>query len=213
MKSRRTKWVIALAVAVGGIWLMGVFYVLSYKPDAYINPGVVVLAPSPVAAPAQPVGARRTMTHPAMHHLSLVQPVAHTYSSHPMPTYQGLYATSGAQVHSVGGGGGHYANGTSSQGASSARGICYSSVNVAMPATNFIALTSQREIAQPAAAEAPQMARMAASPRTTPGPPPPNPIDLTDEHQLVEHPIGDAMWPLLLMALAYVCVLLKRSKV
>lgn len=213
MKNRRTKWVIALAVVVGGIWLLGVFYVLSYKPDVYINPGVVVSAPSPIALPAQPAGTRRTVSISPAHHPSLVQPVPHIYSAHPMPTYQGLHATSGAQVHSVGGGGGNYAYGSGSQGSSSARGISYSSAGVTMPATNFVALASQREVSQPAASEAPQMARMAASPRTTPGPSPPNPPQpLDDDHQLVEHPVGDALLPLLLMALAYACVLLRRCK-
>ena len=49
MRSTRIKWVIALAVVVSGIWFMGVFYVLTYKPDVYIAPDED--APPPLPPP------------------------------------------------------------------------------------------------------------------------------------------------------------------
>lgn len=198
----RAKWVTALAVVIGGIWLMGVFYVLSYKPDVYINPGVVVSAPSPVAVPVQSV---RTSRRLSSHNASPATPSFHPiYSPKPVSSApsHGLYLTSGANVHSVGGGG-SFALATTSH-SSSGRGISYSTVNVSMPAATFVALASQRQVSQPAASEAPQMARLAASPRTAPGPP--NPTGpLEEEHQLVEHPVplGDALWVLLVMVILY----------
>ena len=207
----RTKWVVALAVVVSGIWLMGVFYVLSYKPDVYIAPGVVVSAPSPVATPATQ-SAPHALRSRSMSHASYHTPIR--YDSHApsaaMPPYHGLYTTSSAQVHQVGGG----TNGNgiipTTHHAKPSNYVIYSTVNVTMPTTNFVALASQRQVAQPEAQEAPQMA-MLASARRAPGPPDPS-GPLPDEHQLVEHPIGDALWPLMLLALTYVGVVLQRKK-
>ena len=81
-----------------------------------------------------------------------------------------------------------------------------------MPMTHFSALASVRQIAQPEASEAPQMAAMASAPiRHTPGPPnPPDPLD--EEHQLIEHPIGDAVLPLSLLLIGYALVMVWRHR-
>ena len=124
---------------------------------------------------------------------------------------RGLYLTSGAQVQTVGGGFAHHASAETSQ-SSSSRGIVYSTSGAGMPTTNFLALASQRQVAEPESQEAPQMAHLAsANPRRAPGPP--DPGDLDPEHQLVEHPIGDGMWCLLLLAIGYAAMRLRRKKV
>jgi hypothetical protein len=69
-----------------------------------------------------------------------------------------------------------------------------------MPVTTFVSVASSRQMAQPEAQEAPEVAQVLA--RKAPGPP--NPTDPLDEqHQLVEQPIGNALWLLLLMAIGY----------
>ena len=199
MKKRfRIQLVIALVVLICGVSLMGLVYIAFNKPETYNNPGIVVSSPSPVASPVQNAHVT-TWSHTSPFHHS-VQPTPSMYhysgSSMPAPTMHGLYLTSSAQVHSIGGGGSHMATTSHS---SSSRGIIYSTVSVAMPSTNFIAMSS--EVTEPGTEEAPQMARLvSARTRRAPGPP-----DVTppDDHQLVEHPIGDALWPLLLMALGY----------
>lgn len=211
MKRLRMQLVIAFIVFICGVSLMGLVYIVFNKPDVYVNPGIVVSAPSPVAVPAQHVGSRRSILSQPTHHLSPAKSIQHTYPSQSMPAYKGLYTTSSARVHSVGGGTSGYAISTISGHSSASHGVIYSTVSVAMPSTNFVALASQREIAQPEASEAPQMARLSSVTRRAPGPPnPTNPLD--EEHQLIEHPVGDALWPLALMALAYACVVLWKRR-
>lgn len=203
MKRFRMQLLMAFIVLVCGVSLMGLVYIVFNKPDVYINPGIVS-APSPVAAPIQPVN----IDYPPKHRSVNAQPGnMHMYhpakSALPVPSFRGLYMTSSADVHNVGGGMGGYEMTTTSHHSKSSQNVVYSTVSVAMPTTNFVAMASQRQVAQPEAQEAPQMARLASSPRKAPGPPN---IDgpLPEDHQLVEHPIGDAVWPLLLMAIGYV---------
>lgn len=211
MKRFRIQLVIAAIVFVCGVSLCGLIYIIGNKPVVYVNPGVVMSAPSPVAAPAQPAMPRSTMLGRQAHHTYPVQPIPYHYPSSTMPSYHGrLYQTSSAQVHSIGGGGGGFSIATTS-GSSSSRGVRTTAVSVAMPTTSFIALASQREVAEPQAQEAPQVAKMSSSSRRAPGPP--NPTDpLDEEHQLVEHPLGDAIWPLALLALTYACAILIRKR-
>jgi hypothetical protein len=79
-----------------------------------------------------------------------------------------------------------------------------------MPTTNFLALASTRSVAAPGATDAPQMASLASAPRRAPGPPV---IDgpLDRENQLIEKlPIGKP-WVMLLMIVAYACVLARKK--
>ena len=203
MRSTRVKWVIALAVVLSGLWLMGVFYVMTYKPEVYNNPGIVTTAPIPSSTPSMsPARTFSPMRSHSAYRTAYTPTVRRTHlPSIPMQSTGGLYLTSSAQPHSVGGGGnaGIY---TTTGGSSSSRGIQYSS-SMAMPQTNFVAMASSRQMAEPEAQHAPMMARLAG--RNAPGPPnPPQPLD--PEHQLVEQPVGDAVWPLLLLALAYMLV-------
>lgn len=204
-KKERSKWVIALAVAVSGVWLMGVAYVLSYKPEVYVNPGTVTTnVPaiySPESTPIKVYTPIRSLSRSRASYS--VSTLRHSHMpSLPMQSIGRIYTTSSAQVHSVGGGGngGIY---TTSHSNTSSRGIQYSEGgNAAMPQTNFIAMASSRQMAAPEASYAPQMARLASGPHNAPGPP--NPQDpLPGDHQLVEQPIGDALLPLALLALAY----------
>lgn len=202
MKSQRTKWAIAIAVVVGGIWLFGVFYVLSCKPDVSVNSGILVSTPSPVAAPVQPVhsGTLLRAPSPLSHRVPYTMPViGHSQTSTAVSSSFGLYLTSSAEVHSVGGGGGQGI--VTMSHSSSSRGVSYSS-GVVMPTTNFVAMASSRQVAEPEAQTAPQMAKLASSPRKAPGPP--NPTGpLPEGNQLVEHPIGDAILPLLVLLAGY----------
>ena len=213
MRSTRVKWVIALAVVTSAFWLMGVMYVLTYKPEVYVNPGTVTTTPPAIYSPSStPIKVYTPARSYGWHHYS------HSWSSSrvhmPSATIQstgGLYLTSQAKVNSVGGGAnsGIY---TTSHNSSASRGIQYSTSNAAIPQANFIALASSRQMATPEAAHAPQMAKLAAGPNNAPGPPnPPGP--LPEDQQLVEHqPIGDALIPLLLLALAYGAYRVIRNK-
>ncbi len=209
MKRFRMQLLMAFIVLVCGVSLMGLVYIVFNKPDVYINPGIVS-APSPVATPIQKVSMNYPPKHRHVYTQPATMPTYHaTNSSMPAPSYHGLYLTSSADVHNVGGGMGGYEMTTTSHHPKSSQNVVYSTVNVTMPTTNFVAMASQRQVAQPEAQEAPQMARLASSSRKAPGPPN---IDgpLPEDHQLVEHPIGDAIWPLLMMAIGYVAY--RRTK-
>lgn len=211
MKRFRIQLVIAGIVFICGVSLMGLVYILFNKPEVYINPGIVVSAPSPVAMPVQPTWLRSPMfARPGSHSYS-TQPMKNQHTSPAMPSYTGgLYMTSGAQVHSVGGGGGNGYGIATTSGGSSGRGIRSTASSVAMPAVSFIALASQRRIAEPAASEAPQMARLASRPFHAPGPPSGPVQPGQDGHQLVEPPVGGAVIPLILFALGYIVYRRKR---
>lgn len=204
MKRYRIQLAIAFIVLACGASLIGALYRVLNSPEKAITSSVVVMPSSPVASPAQTTIPRMNwVSHPLNHPTPYVMPMTdyHRAPVAAMPSIGGLYTTSSARVHSVGGGGnGGYGIATTSH-SSSSRGI-NSNGQAAMPTTNFVAMASQRQVAQPEAQEAPQMAKLASSPRRAPGPPN---IDgpLPEDHQLVEHPIGDALWPLLLMAIGY----------
>ena len=213
MKRFRIQLVIAGIVFICGVSLMGLVYILFNKPEVYINPGIVVSAPSPVAMPVQPTWLRSPM---------FARPGSYSYSTHTMknqhtspamPSYTGgLYMTSGAQVHSIGGGGGNGYGIATTSGGSSGRRIYSTASSVAMPAVSFVALASQREMAPPQATEAPQMARLASGPRRISGPAPPTGSVTPgyEGHQLLEPPVGGAVVPLILFALGYIVYRRKR---
>ena len=200
-KEMRRHIVLAIVVAVCGVSLMGLVYIINNKPYIPINPGIVT-APSPVAEPARPSVERSIIVSRATQHQSYVPMTQYDVmaSSTAMPSYHGLYTTSSAQVQHVGGG---YGGGIGMvQQTSSSRGISYSGGT--MPITTFLSMASAREVSQPGAKEAPMMAHVAGGPRHAPGPPNPGGGELPGDHQLVEHPIGDALIPLMLMALLYI---------
>lgn len=214
MKRFRIHLVLAASVLICGVSLMAAVYLLFNKPEVYINPGIVVSSPAPVANPVSPV----TPRHIAGSY-SLFRHTSYGYSSSyhaspsasSMPATQGLYLHSSAEVHSVGGGSNGAWAAAGSSGSGSLRGIRYTQGGgVTMPMTSFLAVASTRQIAQPEAQEAPQMARM-ASPRRAPGPP--TIIDLEEgqeNHQLVETPVGSTAIPLLLFAIGYIVYRRKR---
>lgn len=213
MKGFRIQLLIAFIVLVCGVSLIGLIYMISTKPVTHITPGVVS-APSPIATPIRPVYsiAKINTQTPLLHHSPYTVPaISHTPSSAAATSSFTLYQTSSAELHSVGGGGMGSGIATTSQGTST-RGIAYSAVG--MPVTNFVALAASRQIAQPEAQEAPQMASMVSSPvRRAPGPPnPPGPPP--EDHQLVEHPLGDAVLPMLLCVALYGvgCMVYRRRK-
>ena len=210
MKRFRIQLVWALIVLICGVSLMGMVYLVFNKPEVYINPGIVVTQPSPVAEPAAPLAPRGGSAPQSMFHHTLYSYTYHSPETNSFTgTGKGLYLHSSAEVRSVGGGGNGAWAAAGTSGSSSSRGIIYTqSTGATMPMTSFVAVASTRQVSQPEAQEAPQMARM-ASPKRAPGPPnPPGP--LPGEQQLVEHPIGDAVLPLLLLAIGYMVYRRKR---
>lgn len=214
MKRFRIQLVIAGIVLVCGVSLMGLVYIVFNKPETYITPGIVTSnTPALEGQLANPNTSTLQQTYPpraAVHYPTKtykgIKPVAPS-------SVRGLYLTSGAQVQTVGGGFAHHASAETSQSASS-RGVVYSTAGAGMPTTNFLALASQRQVAEPESQEAPQMAHLASyDPRHAPGPPNTGGDDLPGDHQLVEHPIGDGMWCLLLLAIGYAAMRLRRKKV
>lgn len=207
MKSFRVQLLIAALVVICGISLMGLIYIVFGKPDVVINPGVVVSSPSPVSAPVMQMRSSRNFTsrsiaHP---HATTVHTVS-TPTATPaitMQTIGNVYESRKAQVHIVGGGAEYRTepiNYSSQQ-----RGVQQTAV---MPMTTFVALASVRQVAAPAAAEAPAMARMASGPNRAPGPPTTDHLDEID--QLVEHsPVGE---PLVLVLMAGLYAIVRKRK-
>lgn len=208
-KEFRIRMVIALVVFICGVSLMGMIYIAFMQPEEYINPGIITSA-SPVASPVQ-----STRPSSSLFRANGAYQVARSSStlhslipSGTIPTMKGVWTTSRSQIQSVGGGyeiGFNLGMSSNSQ-SSSSRGIQYSgSGSVVMPLTTFMALASSREVASPAAEQAPEMAKMAVAPHRAPPPPPvPNPGggQLPGDFQLTEQPIG-APWVLAFFALFY----------
>ena len=204
MKRFRIQLVIAGAVLICGISLMGVIYIVFNKPEVYVNPGVIVSQPSPVASPIQPM---RTTS-------SILRDYPYSYTMSPVPynnahksatpSSAGLYTTSSAQVQHVGGGGANYGIATTSS-ASPQRGISYTATTV----TTFATFAANRQVAAPEAQNAPEMASLVSAPLRAPGPPTGG--DLDPDHELVEHPIGSPL-VLALMAGLYAAVVRKRKE-
>lgn len=196
MKRFRIQLLIALIVLICGMSLMGIVYLIFNKPEVYINPGVVVTNPSPVATPFQPLRSGSVSL------LRSNYPYSYTMSPTPsgmapnasMQSSHGLYTTSNVQTQSVGGGIGYGA--ASSSGSDAQRGIIYTTTSV----TSFVAMAANRQVAEPAAQSAPEMARLVSEPRRAPGPPTPGELD--PEHQL---PVG-APWVLAVLASVYAVV-------
>ena len=203
MKRFRIQLVIALVVLICGVSLMGVIYIVFNKPEVYVNPGIVVSQPSPVATPVHPMRTSSNTLRSDYPYSYTMTPVPH--SDAPKADMQpslGLYTTSSAQVHNIGGGEGYRIATTS--GNSTQRGIIYTTT----PVKTFTALAANRQVAAPEAQFAPEMATLASGPRRAPGPPTPG--DLDPDHQLVEHPVGSPLI-LALMAGLY-AVTLRRKK-
>lgn len=213
MKGFRIQLLIAFIVLVCGVSLIGLIYMISTKPVTYVTPGVVSV-PSPVATPMQSIHTRTVLNTrtPLLHHSLYITPtVDHSKPIAAVASSHGLYLTSNAAVHTVGGGGTNMGIATTSH-SSSGRGIAYSG-SVTMPTTNLVALASSRQITQPEAQEAPQMASLVSGPRRAPGPPDLGGETPPPDHQLVEPPVGDALWPLALMIMGYTVVRSRRRKI
>jgi|GEM_PF-1801229 len=211
MRNFRIRILLAVIVLICGVSLIGFVYILLNRPTDPITPGIVVTHPSPVATPVQPVTIKDNLFTIMPRYHSTYTP---TYSSarQSAPTNTSsfrIHTTSSATVQHVGGGGNGYGIATSTGNSSAgSRGIVYNGAPT-MPAANFVALASSRQVAEPAASEAPQMASLA--PRRAPGPP--TTTDLPDENQLVEQPVGDAVLPLAIIAMLYaVGCFLNRKK-
>jgi len=201
MKKFRIQLVIAVVVFVCGVSLCGLIYIIGNKPVVYVSPGIV-RAPSPTASPVGQVTPPYWKSDVLNHNYAVqsTSSIAHPSAWSGTSSYR-MFETSSATSHSVGGGGNGYGIAMTSHGSSS-RGISYSSRgSVTMPVTSFVAVASSRQVAEPEAQEAPEIAHVSS--RRAPGPPNVTP---TDENQLVEHPIGDALWPLLMMAIGYVLI-------
>ena len=214
-KKFRKQLVWAAVVFVLSISLMSAIYILGNKPYVYINPGITMSAPSPVGEPYRPVGLSSGQMFFGRRTASTPYSLASKPASSADFSFDGLYLTSKAETHSVGGGNGGYTPMALNHNTSS-RGIVVNGGGAAtMPITNFVSMAATRQIALPAAEDAPQMAKLA--PRHAPGPPQPpggGGGGLPDDHQLVEHPIGEP-WILIIMASLYALaqfMFLKRRK-
>ncbi len=214
-KKFRKQLIWAAVVFVLSISIMSAIYIIGNKPYVYINPGITMSAPSPVGDPYRPIGLSYGPTVSGRHTAS----TPYSLASKPTPStdfsFDGLYLTSKAETHSVGGGNGGYITMAVTR-STSQRGIVVSGGGAAtMPITNFVSMASTRQVAAPAATDAPQMAKLA--PRHAPGPPQPpggGGGGLPDDHQLLEHPIGEP-WILAIMAVLYALaqfMFLKRRK-
>lgn len=197
-KKFRIQLLIALVVFLFGVSIISMLYLATNKPVVYVSPGIVT-APSPTAAPVQPLTRAdsygRSSRTPVHYH---VTPMSHGNAWSGASSFK-IHTTSSAQMYSIGGGGGGGLGMTGSSGGSSSRGIRTSGGGgVTMPMTTFVAMASNRQVAQPEAEEAPQMARTL---RRAPGPPNPG-TPPPEENQLVEHPIGGP-WCLLFLAFVY----------
>lgn len=200
-KKFRKQLIWAGVVFVLSISLMSAIYILGNKPYVYINPGITMSAPSPVGVPYHPGGFSYGSTGLGRHAVSTSYSMSAQPSMSENSSFGGIYLTSNARVHSVGGGGGMAM--TASHNSSSRRNVVSGGGAAAMPISSFIALASTRQVAPPAAEEAPQMAKLA--PRHAPGPPQPpggGGGGLPEDYQLVEHPIGEP-WILAIMAALY----------
>lgn len=203
MKRFRIQLLIALLVLICGTALMGVIYIVFNKPEVYVNPGVVVSNPSPLSSPVQPLrsGANSLLRSQYPYSYTMA-PLPQTKA--PKATMQpsrGLYTTSSAQVQVVGGGAGYGIATTS--GASTQRGISYTTTTV----TTFATFAANRQVAAPEAQHAPEMAALVSAPHRAPGPPTPGELD--PGHQLVEHPIGS---PLVLALMAILYAIIRKRK-
>ena len=213
MKQFRIQLVIAFIVLICGVSLMGLIYIVFNKPYVPVNPGVVVSHPSSLGAPYLPSRSgnrsriRSSSTAHYMQNMKRTQSIESTVTMPATRTYS-LWSLSSAKISNSGSGTGgniaYPAPASTGSRSSGQRGIHASSVSVTMPMTTFVAMADVRMVAAPAAQEAPQMAQMAVRK----APPPPNPGgNLEEENQLVPHPecpVGDALLPLLLLAMAYV---------
>ena len=97
MKRFRIQLVWALIVLICGVSLMGMVYLVFNKPEVYINPGIVVTQPSPVAEPAAPLAPRGGSAPQSMfHHTS------YSYTYHSPETNSFTGTGKGLYLHAFG---------------------------------------------------------------------------------------------------------------
>ena len=196
----RIHLVLAGVVLVCSVSLMALVYLIINEPVVDIKPSVAVSPPSPVAVPVMNnqnlLLSNRTIPLHASYHSGI--PHRWQEKSSSSPAFR-IYTTSSAPVYSAGGGNGSaFVLATISHAPQ--RGIQQPSA----PVTTFVAVASTRQLSAPEAEEAPQMAHLVSrDPRHAPGPPNTGDEGLPGEHQLVEHPIGDGVWVMVLLAMLY----------
>lgn len=204
---------IAFIVLVCGASLLGLIYILFSKPSVPVTPGVVVSSPSPVATPHLPFqfSTHSPITGKAPAHVPGNKFALKPKMTTPSGARTSIWTLSSAKISNSGscvGSSNGNAHISSGNHVSPQRGITTTSANVAMPMSTFIALASTRMVAEPDAQQAPQMAKTASIKNA---PPPPDPgTGLDEDHQLVEHPIGDFVLPLLIFAMGYIVYKRKR---
>lgn len=196
---------ICVVVLLNTAW--GLYYLaFGPKPKPVFTPAntssVHVSAPSVVVTPSVPSAATRS------HAMPTYTPARSSYQARPSYSSNSsgwrVVQTSDQRMQSYGGGSGGAGNVSNGGSNAGKRGISYGSGSVAVPVTSFVALGSNRMIADAGAQEAPQMAKMAAAPiRHAPGPP-----SITDplpeDQQLIEHtPLPDGTIALALMVVIY----------
>ena len=207
---------IALIVLASGISLVRVIYLVIQSQRMPVITEIPVSQPSLVAMPHLPFRGHAPLQTVAVAPIPTNRGKTESIVAMPSSGAFGLVRLSNARVTNIGSGTGvqaGYSVSTTSN-SSSRRGISYSSATgVTMPMTTFVAMATARQVAQPAAAEAPAMARMASGPRNAPSPPVIE-SPLPEDNQLVEHPepLGDILLPLMIMGLGYCAVVMSRKR-
>lgn len=200
----RIRLVLAGVVLICGVSLMALVYLIINKPVAEVKPSIVVSTPSPVAVPVmntQNMLLRRDRSITRYTPYNAANPYRWGASSSQTPLK--VYTTSSGAVYSVSGGTNGSAFTLATTSHSSQRGI---QQQASIPVTTFVAMASSRQVAAPETGEAPQMAHLASyDPRRAPGPPDLGGDDLPGDHQLVETPVGEGGWIMILFALMYLC--------
>ena len=129
------------------------------------------------------------------HHNTVVSSQGSYVQSKPMSSTSTMhvYETSNATVHNVGGGGGN-AGGIATTSGSSSRGISQGG--------NMVTLSSSLALAEPGASEANEIANVASQPNAAPSNGGPRKLPGHEEEWWLT-PVGDAVWPLIILALGY----------
>ena len=129
------------------------------------------------------------------HHNTVVSSQGSYVQSKPMSSTSSMhiYETSNATVHNIGGGGGN-AGGIATTSGSSSRGISQGG--------NMVTLSSSLALAEPGASEANEIANVASQPNAAPSNGGPRRVNGSPDIPFPD-PIGDAVWPLIILALGY----------
>lgn len=137
------------------------------------------------------------------HHNTVVSSQGTYVQSKPMSSTSSMhvYETSNATVHNVGGGGN--AGGIATTSGSSSRGISQGG--------NMVTLSSSLALAEPGASEANEIANVASQPNAAPSNGGPRRVNGSPDIPFPD-PLGDAVWPLALLAIGYLGYVLIRKR-